>query len=120
MPAGYQDLFIEQSSDFSANVTLQDGLGGFYNLNAFRVASQARKSAFSANATITFVTTVADANNGIINLAVKANTTANITPSTLVYDVLIQDIASNTITRVLEGRIFITPAITSIKLFPNV
>ena len=119
MAAAYQDLFIEKSTDYSANVTLQDALGNPYNLNLFRVASQAKRSPYSANATITFTTTIADANNGIINLAVKGNTTANISVTTLVYDVLIQDIASNTVSRVLEGRIFLDPAVTSIKLFPN-
>lgn len=120
MAAGYQDLFIEQSTDFSANVTLQDAVGNPYNLNLFRVASQVKRSPYSANAVLTFVTTIADANNGIINLTAHANVTANISPSTYVYDVIMQDIASNTITRVLEGRIFMDPAVTSIKLFPNV
>ena len=39
MTAAYQDFFIEQSTDFSANVTLQDAFGNPYNLNLFRVAS---------------------------------------------------------------------------------
>ena len=119
MAAAYQDFFIEQSTDFSANVTLQDALGNPYNLNLFRVASQAKRSAYSTQPTFTFNTTVADANNGIINLAVGANVTYNIASTRLVYDVIIQDIASNTVSRVLEGRIFLDPSVTSVKLFPN-
>jgi hypothetical protein len=119
MSAAYQDFFIEQATDFSANVTLQDALGNPYNLNVFRVASQAKRSPYSTTPTITFNTTIADANNGIITLKVAANVTANITATTLVYDVLIQDISSNTISRVLEGRLFLDPSVTSVKLFPN-
>ena len=119
MTAAYQDFFIEQSTDFSANVTLQDAFGNPYNLNLFRVASQARRSPYSVEPTFTFNTTIADANNGIINLAVGANVTYNIASTRLVYDVIIQDIASNTVSRVLEGRIFLDPSVTSVKLFPN-
>jgi hypothetical protein len=119
MASAYQDFFIEQGTDFSANVTLQDALGNPYDLNVFRVASQAKRSPFSTTPTLTFNTTVADANNGIITLRAAANVTANITATTLVYDVLIQDTGSNTISRVLEGRLFLDPAVTSIKLFPN-
>ena len=118
MAAGYQDLFLEQGTTFSETLTLNDSYGNPYNLNNFEVASQARSSYYAANATIAFTATVSNANNGVITLSLDAPTSANIVtpPTTLLYDVLIKD-SSNNITRVLEGKVFIDPAITSITQF---
>jgi hypothetical protein len=113
MSAGYQDLFIEQGTTFSTQLTLNDAYGNPYNLTGFQLASSAKRSYYTANATITFTTTIVDANNGIISLSANSNTTANIGTNTLLYDVLIKD-TSNNITRVLEGRVFIDPSVTPI------
>jgi hypothetical protein len=116
MAAGYQDLFLEQGTTFNTSLTLTDAYGYAYNLMHFSVASQARRSYYSANATITFNTTITDAPNGVVNLYLDANTTANITPGTLLYDVIIKD-PNNLISRVLEGRIFMDPSVTSTTIF---
>ena len=112
MPAGYQDLYLEQGATFTTQITLDDNTGAPYNLTNFTVASQARKSYYSANASITFNASIYDASNGVIQLSANAATTANVTPGKLVYDVLITDTASGTVTRVLEGQIFVTPSVT--------
>jgi len=116
--SGYQDLFIEQGSTYYETITLNDSYGNPYNLNGFLVASQAKASYYSANATITFVAAVTDANNGIITLSANSAVTSNIItpPTTLLYDVLLKD-SSNNITRVLEGRVFIDKAVTTITHF---
>jgi len=112
--AGYQNLFIEQNSTYYETITLNDSYGNPYNLNGFRIASQAKQSYYSANTILTFNATVLDANNGIIALSANSSQTANIltNPPTLIYDVLIKD-SSNNVTRVLEGRIFVDPCVTT-------
>jgi hypothetical protein len=113
MPAGYQDLFLEQGTTFTTQLTLNDVTGVPYDLNNFTVKSQARTSYYAANATIIFVSSVFDANNGIIQLLADSTVTSNVSPrQKLVYDVIIKDNTSNTVTRVLEGQIFISPAVT--------
>ena len=112
MPAGYQDLFLEQGTTFSTSLTLQDENGLPYELTNFSVRSQARKSYYSTNPTITFTSSVLDANNGIIQLFADAPTTANVPYGKLVYDVLLTDMSSNTVSRVLEGQIFVSPTVT--------
>jgi hypothetical protein len=116
MAAGYQDLYLEQGTTFSTQLTLNDAYGNPYNLTGFHLASQAKRSYYQANATITFATSIVDANNGIISLSIDSANTANVVPQTLLYDVLIKD-TSNNITRVLEGRVFMDPAVTSITSF---
>ena len=41
-----------------------------------------------------------------------AATTANVPAGNLVYDFILRDTASNNITRVLEGQIFVSPGVT--------
>jgi len=113
MAAGYQDLYLEQGSTFNETLTLNDAYGNPYNLTGFQVASQAKASYYSANASIVFVTTISNANNGVITLSANSSVTSNIItpPTTLLYDVFIKDVFNN-VTRVLEGRVFIDPAVT--------
>lgn len=112
MPAGYQDLFIEQGTTFTTTITLDDANGTPYDLSYFNVSSQARKSYYSTNPALTFDASVLDALNGIIQLQANAATTANVSSGKLVYDVLITDTLSGYVTRVLEGQIIISPAVT--------
>jgi len=111
MSAGYVNQFLNQGETFSTSLTLDDAYGNPYNLTGFTVKSQARRSYYSANATINFVTNISDANNGIITLSANSAITANVPAKTLVYDVFIKD-SSNNVTRVLEGQIFVSPAVT--------
>ena len=111
MAAGYQDLFLEQGTTFSTQLTLNDVYGNPYNLSGYKIASQARRSYYSANATITFSTSVSNANTGTITLNLDAANSANIPTGTLLYDVIIKD-TSNNITRVLEGIVNVLPQVT--------
>jgi len=112
MAAGYQDIFLNQGETFNTSLTLNDPNGLPYNLTGFSVASQAKKSYYSSNVSINFVTSISDANNGIIQLSANSHVTANITAGKLVYDVVIKDNTTSNITRVLEGQIIVSPAVT--------
>jgi hypothetical protein len=112
MPAAYQDLFLEQGSTFITELTLTDNNGYPYDLSQMTIKAQARKSYYSPNVVINFVTTIYDANTGTITLTANANTTALVSASQkLVYDVILRN-TDTTVTRVLEGRIFISPSVT--------
>jgi hypothetical protein len=112
MAAGYQDIFINQGEDFNTQVTLYDDYGNPYNLTGFTIASQAKTSYYTANASLVFTATVADATNGVIQLSANNTATANLDARMkLVYDVYITD-PSNIKTRVLEGQIIVSPGVT--------
>jgi hypothetical protein len=113
MAAGYQDQWLEQGSDFLTDLTLNDVNGNPYDLTDFTVESKAKTSYYSKNVVITFDASVADAANGIIMLAANNAVTANVSPrQKLVYDVIITDSNSGAKTRVLEGLIFVDPAVS--------
>ena len=112
MAVGYLDQFIAQGTSFTTQLTLDDDSGNPFNLTGFTAASQARRSYYSANASIVFATTISDAANGVITLSTDANTTANVPAGRLVYDVKITNATTGQVTRVLEGLIFVSPEAT--------
>jgi hypothetical protein len=111
MAAAYQELFLEQGTTFTTNVTLDDVDGTPYNLTNVTAKSQIRKSYYSANTTAEFIVTINTPTSGIILLTLNAPTTANIAAGRYVYDVAIKDTA-NTVTRVLEGIVNVIPQVT--------
>jgi hypothetical protein len=112
MPAGYQDQFLEQGTTFKVELTLDDVYGSPINLTGYTIRSQARRSYYSANATINFVASITNANNGLVTLSANSAVTANVPAGKLVYDVIATDTGTGTITRILEGQIFVSPAAT--------
>jgi hypothetical protein len=112
MAAGYQDQYLEQGSDFTTELTLDDVAGRPFNLTGFSVRSQARKSYYSKNTTIVFNAQVISANSGTISLTANSAITANVAPGKLVYDVLLINDTDHSVTRVLEGQIFVSPLVT--------
>jgi len=113
MPAGYQDLYLEQGTTFNTELILTDNTNAAYNLVGFSVSSQAKKSYYSATPEIVFETTVADPVNGIVTLFASSDVTANVSArQKLVYDVKMIDNKSSRVTRVIEGQIFVSPKVT--------
>lgn len=113
MAAGYQELFLEQGTTFTTQLTLADNTGAPYNLSGFTIKSQARTSYYSANTKLEFTAEAIDANNGIVQLSANSEVTASVSAQQkLVYDVVITETETGTVTRVLEGQILISPSVT--------
>lgn len=111
MAAGYQELFLEKGSDFTTTITLADVNGDAYNLTNFTAKSQVRKSYYSTSTTAEFKILINTPTTGVINMSLTSANTANIAPGRYVYDVVIKD-SANTVTRVLEGIVNVTPQVT--------
>lgn len=112
MSAGYQDIFLNQGETFNTSLNLDDPNGLPYNLTDFTVKSCAKKSYYSDVITLNFDASISDANNGTITLSANSATTSNISPGKLVYDVLIKHANTGIVTRVLEGQVIVSPAVT--------
>ena len=111
--AAYQNIFLNQGETYTNQITLDDSNSVGYNLYSFSVASQAKKSYYSANVILNFNATIYDAANGIIQLSANSATTANLPSGKLVYDVTLTD-ANQNVTRVLEGVIYVSPGVTGV------
>lgn len=104
------NLVIDQGTTFTAEIILSDEVGNAFDLTGFTVDAQMRRWYSSSNS-ISFSTEVTDELSGILTLSLEANTTAALTESRYVYDVVITD-ASNTIIRVVEGMATVNPSVT--------
>lgn len=113
MAAAYQDQYMEQGATFNLEINLDDDTGAPLNLNGYTIESKAKRSYYSANATIVFNTTITDAANGVVRIYADANTTSNVPYGKLVYDVLVTETNNNTKIRVLEGTILVSPSVTN-------
>jgi hypothetical protein len=111
MAAAYQEIFLEQGTTFTTNITLDDIDGVPFDLTDMTAKSQIRKSYYSTNTTAEFIVTIITPSSGIILLTLNAPTTANIAAGRYVYDVAIKDTANN-VTRVLEGIVNVIPQVT--------
>lgn len=111
MAAGYQELFLEQGTDFSTSITLDDVYGEPFVLTGFVGKSLIKKSYYSTSATAEFTVSIPNPTSGVINLTLDSPTTANIAAGRYVYDVMIKN-SSNNITRVLEGIVNVLPQVT--------
>ena len=115
MSAGYQELFLDQGADFATTITLDDVNGDPYDLTDFSAKSQMKKSYYSTNSIAEFnVNIVGLPSDGIISLSLNHAVTANIAPGRYVYDVAMKNNNDNTVTRVLEGIINVTPMVSKI------
>jgi hypothetical protein len=111
MGSAYTDLYIDQGADFETTLDLIADDGTPINIVGYVFSSQIRKSYYSSNATANLKVVITDAANGNTLITLDAANTSNIWPGKYVYDVKMKD-SADTITRVVEGIITITPGVT--------
>ena len=112
--AAYVELYMDQGTTFNNIINLtNDTTNANVNISGYIVKSQMRRSYFSANATANIVCVVTDPSLGEISMTLDAANTNNIKAGRYLFDVETVDL-SNTVTRILEGIITVTPSITKI------
>lgn len=108
MSAAKHNLIIDQGSDFNMKMTFRQNEVGM-DLTGFNIRAQIRKTKLSSTVTASFNTYIVDAVNGVFMISLPASTSTNIVAGIYVYDV---EIYGNSVTRVLEGKVTITPEVT--------
>lgn len=103
------NLVIDQGTTYTTDLNLTDENGDPLNLTGYSANSQIRKHYTSSNS-VTFSTSI-NATAGVITLSLTANQTSNIVSGRYVYDVELTD-ASNSISRIVEGIVTVTPQVT--------
>ena len=112
--AEYVELYIDQGTSFETTITINDDATELaQNLTGYTVTSQLRRSLLSVNASASFVCAVSNAATGEISITMPAANTANLKEGRYFFDVkLINTLADNSATRLLEGVIVVSPSIT--------
>lgn len=111
--AEYVEFYIDQGTDFNTYITLNDDDTNLaQNVGSYVVSGKLRRSLVSANAAETLLCEISDAANGEISVSLAASNTANLKPGNYFYDIRVVDSTSNAVSRLIEGIIIVTPAIT--------
>lgn len=106
--AAYSEILIEQHADFNTTITVDNTQGDDFDLSAYTVSSQIRKSYYSETF-YTFDAAITDPSGGLISLSMTSANTALIDPGRYFYDVVIDGPVK---IRVVEGIVTVMPGVT--------
>jgi hypothetical protein len=106
-------LDIDQGSDFTTTITLENDDGSTMNLSGVQFYSQFRKS-YNSSTAFSFVCTVPDPLSGQFTMKLSGQASSAIKPGRYLYDVEMLNPLNNAKTRVVEGIVTINPEITKI------
>jgi hypothetical protein len=112
--AEYVEFQIDQGTDFSTYINLNDDDTNLaQNVSGYIITGKLKRSLVSVNAAETFSCQITDPANGEIMISLAAANTANLKPGNYFYDIKVVDtIASNAASRLIEGIVIISPAVT--------
>ena len=105
------NLSIDQGSDFSAEIIVEDSNGDVANLTGYTGAGQIRKT-YSSSTAVAFGVTVTNATSGLLTLTLTNAVTNAMKAGRFVYDVEITKTSNGEKTRVVEGQVTINPGVT--------
>ena len=105
------NLSIDQGSDFSAEIVVEDSNGDVANLTGYTGAGQIRKT-YSSSTAVAFGVTVTNASGGLLTLTLTNGVTNGMKAGRFVYDVEITKTSNGEVTRVVEGQVTINPGVT--------
>lgn len=112
--AVYANLSIDQGSNFSSTITVEDQDGIVFNLTGYTARGQIRKT-YSSSASVNFTVAVANPpTSGKINISLTALQTLAFKPGRYVYDIEIVQTSGGSVTRVIEGQVEVNPRVTQI------
>ena len=122
MAAGIYNFTIEQGTTVVKQFTYKDASDTVVDLTGYDVRMQMRDTVASTTVIDTFTTgsnngmtiigTVSSSTSGTIQLRIEASDTNNYTFNTAVYDIEIENTGSQTVTRLLQGSIKLSPQVT--------
>lgn len=111
--AVFVELYMDQGATFNNIINIADDLtNDSINIAGFIVTSQMRRSYYSANPSANLNCEITDAISGEITLSLTPQQTANIKAGRYLFDVVLDDPSTNSIIRLIEGIITVTPGVT--------
>ena len=108
--SNYVELYMDQGTDFSSIISLNNQDGTPMNLTGYTVKSQFRKS-FQSSTYVGFTASIYDAPNGKVRLQLSNAQTSAVDPGRYLYDIQLTNPSGIKI-RALEGLVLLTPQIT--------
>lgn len=104
------NLIIDQGSSFSTTFELVDDFDDPLIVTDYTARGQIRRH-FSSNSATTFT---CELDTGELRISLNQVQTANLIPQRYVYDVELVDVVANSVVRIVEGFVTVTPEVTKI------
>lgn len=105
------NLAIDQGTDFSTTIEVNDDTGSDRNLTGYTGRAQLRRSYHSVSNTA-FTVTIDNPTEGEVILSLSNAVTANLKYGRYVYDVELVKTSDGTVERILEGVVTVYPEVT--------
>jgi|TARA_B110000908_G_scaffold143993_1_gene173293 hypothetical protein len=109
--AVYSNISIDQGSDFTAEIVVNDVTGNVAILTGYTGAGQIRKTYTSSTFTA-FGVTVTGPGQGVLTITLSNAVTNAMKAGRYVYDVEITKTSTGEKTRVVEGQLTVNPGVT--------
>tara|TARA_B100000745_G_C19916795_1_gene307917 strand:+ start:203 stop:532 length:330 start_codon:yes stop_codon:yes gene_type:complete len=104
------NIFADQGSDYSLDVTVKEDDGTATDLTSFTLSAKFTKNYGTAQ-TYNFTTQVIDAANGTLKLKLPAETSNSVAYGRYVYDMTVDSVLLDKTRRVVEGILTIRPKV---------
>lgn len=105
------NLAIDQGTDFSTTIEVNDDTGSDRDLTGYTGRAQLRRSYHSVSNTA-FTVTIDNPSEGEVVLSLSNAITANLRYGRYVYDVELVKTSDGTVERILEGVVTVYPEVT--------
>ena len=109
--AAVKNLYVDQGTDFNAQITIYDDNNAPWNLTGYTGSAKIRKSYYSTNSVNFAVSFLAIRTTGTVILELTSAQTSAMEQGRYLYDVVLTD-SSGKKTRVIEGIVTINPGVT--------
>ena len=106
------NLILDQGSDFSSTITVEDTIGNPLDLTNYTVRGQVRRTYTSSTSWAFACTKLTSQGQGKIKIDLTPAQTASMRPGRYVYDVEIVHTSGTPVIRVIEGQVAVTPRVT--------
>lgn len=109
--AAVKNLYVDQGTDFNAQITIYDDNNSPWNLTGYTGAAKIRKSYYSSTSVDFAVSFAVARNTGTVILELTAAQTTSLEQGRYLYDVVLTN-SSGKKTRVIEGIVTINAGVT--------
>ena len=107
----YSNIVIDQGTDWSAEIVVEDAAATVADLTGYTGAGQIRKTYTSSTFTA-FGATVTGVTQGVLTITLSNTVTNAMKAGRYVYDVEITKTSNGEKTRVVEGQVTVHPGVT--------
>jgi hypothetical protein len=106
------NLIIDQGSDFTSTITVEDTVGNLLDLTNYTIQGQVRKTYTSSTSYAFTCTKLTSQGPGKLRIELSPTQTGSMKPGRYVYDVEIVHVSGTPVIRVVEGQVTVTPRVT--------